>query len=173
MRSSSLLRIQRMQKATASTHQIVTSHFRTFASADVPDKVTGPKRGDIKLITSSKLNFGDVLIVPQKSFVHSRSKVSILSSYEFKYSPHKWTGVPIMSSNMDTVTNEHTASILGEYNWISVFPKNFNHDWTKLSPTALPPILAKVDAYALSCGTSDADIAKVVETAKLIENGFG
>ena len=57
-------------------------------------------------MTSSKLNFGDVLIVPQKSFVHSRSKVDIATTYDFKYSKFQWSGVPIMSSNMDTVTNE-------------------------------------------------------------------
>ena len=146
---------------------------RTFASAEVPSKVTGPKRGDIKLITSSKLNFGDVLIVPQKSFVHSRSRVGIQCEYEFKYSPHKWSGVPIMSSNMDTVTNEQTAAILSDNNWISVFPKHFNQVWHARNSNFLPPVLAKVDTYALSCGTSNADIAAVVETADHIEEVFG
>ena len=103
--------------------------MRSFASSEKIDKVTGPVRGEIKLITSSKLNFGDVLIVPQKSFVHSRSKVDIKTSYDFKYSSYSWSGVPIMSSNMDTVTNVDTATILSKYGWISVFPKHFNPIW--------------------------------------------
>ena len=89
--------------------------MRSFASSEKIDKVTGPVRGEIKLITSSKLNFGDVLIVPQKSFVHYRSKVDIKTSYDFKYSSYSWSGVPIMSSNMDTVTNVDTATILSKY----------------------------------------------------------
>lgn len=59
---------------------------RSFATAEGGAKVTGPIRGDIRLLTASKLNFGDVLIVPQKSFVHSRSKVDIQTTYDFKYS---------------------------------------------------------------------------------------
>ena len=61
-----------------------------------------------------------------------------------------------MSSNMDTVTNEQTASILSEYGWVSVFPKHFNTMWE--SAHELPAVLAKNDTFALSCGTSESDI---------------
>jgi hypothetical protein len=37
---------------------------RGFSTDDKSSKVTGPLRGEIKLYTQSKLNFGDVLIVP-------------------------------------------------------------------------------------------------------------
>lgn len=148
-----------------------TALARGFATAESSAKVTGPLRGDIKLLTTSKLNFGDVLIVPQKSFVHSRSKVDIQTTYKFKYSKFQWTGVPIMSSNMDTVTNEQTAAILAEYNWVSVFPKHFNSLWE--AADELPAVLAKNDTYALSCGTSDADIQSVMRTAAKIESKFG
>jgi hypothetical protein len=85
--------------------------------------------------------------------VHSRSKVDISTTYNFKYSSHQWTGVPIMSSNMDTVTNENTAVILSDHNWISVFPKHFNVLWEHAKE--LPSVLAKTNTYSLSCGTSD------------------
>ena len=89
--------------------------------------------------TGPKFNFGDVLIVPKKSFVQSRSKVDIHCEYEFKYSNHKWDGVPIMSSNMDTVTNVLTSMILADRGWVSVFPKHFNLEWKQA--TQLPSIL--------------------------------
>jgi len=78
------------------------------------------------LMAQRKLNFGDVLIVPQKSSVHSRKEVDINVEYTFKYSSHKLNCTPIMSANMDTVTNVDTATILAESNWISIFPKHFN-----------------------------------------------
>ena len=59
----------------------------------------------------------------------SRAEVDISASYKFKYSPHTIDCVPIMSSNMDTVTNVATAEVLAKQGWISVFPKHFNSMW--------------------------------------------
>jgi GMP reductase len=59
----------------------------------------------------------------------SRSEVNIKATYKFKFSPQTWSGVPIMSSNMDTVTNIETSTILAKHEWVSVFPKNFNQQW--------------------------------------------
>lgn len=81
-------------------------------STEESDRVTGPKQGGAQILQGHKLNFGDVLIVPQKSFVFSRSKVNINTKYDFKFSPLTWEGTPLMSSNMDTVTNVQTAEIL-------------------------------------------------------------
>lgn len=92
-------------------------------------KATGPRRGEIVLMSQRKLNFCDVLIVPQKSYVTSRAQVDINVSYKFKYSTHTWDCTPIISSNMDTVTNVKTAEILAEHNWVSIFPKHFNIEW--------------------------------------------
>lgn len=78
------------------------------------------------MMSQRKLNFGDVLIVPQKSAVFSRAEVDLNVEYSFKYSTHKLNCTPIMSSNMDTVTNINTAEILAESNWVSIFPKHFN-----------------------------------------------
>jgi len=75
-------------------------------------KPSGPRRGEIVLLSQRKLNFADVLIVPQKSFVFSRAEVDINVSYKFKYSSQTLECVPIMSSNMDTVTNVATADVL-------------------------------------------------------------
>ena len=77
-------------------------------------------------MSQRKLNFCDVLIVPQKSLIMSRQSVDINASYKFKFSTHTLNCTPIMSSNMDTVTNVQTAEILAEHNWVSVFPKHFN-----------------------------------------------
>lgn len=122
------------------------------------------------LMSQRKLNFSDVLIVPQKSAVFSRSEVDLNVSYDFKFSSHKLNCTPIMSANMDTVTNIDTANILAEANWVSIFPKHFNQMWIE---GELPPVLAKTDNYSLSCGTSDADTKLVLDLARRIEQTFG
>ena len=105
-------------------------------------------------MSQRKLNFSDVLIVPQKSAVHSRAEVDINVTYDFKYSSHTLNCTPIMSANMDTVTNVQTAEILAENNWVSIFPKHFNQMWLD---GELPQVLGKTDNYSLSCGTSESD----------------
>ena len=59
----------------------------------------------------------------------SRQSVDINVSYNFKYSTHTWNCTPIISANMDTVTNVKTAEVLAAKNWVSVFPKHFNNEW--------------------------------------------
>lgn len=56
----------------------------------------------MKILDDIKLDFSDVLILPKRSQYSSRSEVSLERTFKFKYSPHIWTGVPIMVSNMDT-----------------------------------------------------------------------
>jgi GMP reductase len=82
---------------------------------------------------------------------------------------------------MDTVTNVRTASLLAEHNWISVFPKHFNQEWTSTAgeeslsgrPVELPHVLAKTNNYALSCGTSAGDLATMFDTCDHIKNTTG
>ena len=62
------------------TNSGISFTFRNFAM-----KPSGPRRGEIVLLSQRKLNFADVLIVPQKSFVMSRAEVDISASYKFKY----------------------------------------------------------------------------------------
>jgi GMP reductase len=150
-----------------------TSHLlqsgACFSTAGKP--LTGPARAGITLHRGMKHNFSDVLIVPQKSFVPSRSQVNIETTYRFKHSPHAWTGVPIMSSNMDTVTNVQTAELLATRSWLSVFPKHFNAQWG--SGKELPAFLAQTDRYVLSCGISDRDVDSVVGVIEQIRSQLG
>ena len=46
----------------------------------------GPRRGEVVLLAQRKLNFADVMIVPQKSFIMSRAEVDIKTTYDFKFS---------------------------------------------------------------------------------------
>jgi GMP reductase len=48
----------------------------------------------------TKLDFDDVLIVPQRSTLTSRQEISVERTFHFYHSPRIWTGIPIMCANM-------------------------------------------------------------------------
>ena len=54
----------------------------------------------MKIINETKLDFDDVLIVPQRSTLTSRSEIQLERTFHFYHSPRTWTGVPIMCANM-------------------------------------------------------------------------
>lgn len=102
--------------------------------------------------TTPKLDYKDVLIIPTKqSFVESRKLVSLNVKRKFRYSRQEWHGVPILSSNMDTVSDLNTHNILARRNYMTCFPKHFNKIWAE----KIPDVLKYTDRYALSCGLKD------------------
>ena len=56
----------------------------------------------VRIINDTKLDFKDVLIVPKRSTLKSRSEVELRTEYTFRNSKQTWSGVPIMAANMDT-----------------------------------------------------------------------
>jgi GMP reductase len=100
-----------------------------------------------------KLDFNNVLIVPKRSTITSRKHVDIERTLSFRTKPKtlRWKGVPIISSNMDTVTNLESFKVFKEHNYMSCFPKHFNSQWVA-SP---PEELKDTNNYMLSCGIND------------------
>ncbi len=50
-----------------------------------------------------KLDFPDVLIRPKRSTLSSRSDVNITREFTFRWSGHRFNGVPVIAANMDGV----------------------------------------------------------------------
>jgi GMP reductase len=113
-----------------------------------------------------KLDFRDVLIVPKKTSLKSRKDVSLHRKIKFK-SGKTWSGVPIISSNMDSVTNLETCKVLAEHDFISCFPKYMNE---MLMHTFFEAEMWRPDTYMLSCGTSRQDVNRVVDVAYKLYN---
>jgi len=59
-----------------------------------------------------KLDYQDVLIRPKRSALPSRAEVDIDREFVFKHSGHRYKGIPIVASNMDTVGTIEMADAL-------------------------------------------------------------
>ena len=81
------------------------------------NKFTSPTR---------KLNFSDVMIVPHKSSINSRKLVNLETRYKFKHSTRTWKGVPLICSNMDSISNSCMYNELTKHNVMSCVSKHIN-----------------------------------------------
>ena len=61
-----------------------------------------------------KLDYSDVLIRPKRSTMSSRGEVNLERTHTFLWSKKKWTGIPIMSANMDTVGTPAMHKVLSK-----------------------------------------------------------
>lgn len=120
-----------------------------------------------------KLDFSDVLLLPKRSELSSRSEVDIEREMKFKHSPYVWKGVPIIVSNMDTTGTIEMALKLQEYKIITCLHKYYTSDDI---PDNLNP-----DYFMLSTGITDADLERldsIMNTKKInficvdVANGY-
>lgn len=124
-----------------------------------------------KVNYTPKLDFKDVLIVPKLSTIKSRADINIKTTINFKFSKQTWTGVPIISSNMDTVTDLNTFKAFKTKEMISCMPKYLNKIF--LEAEKLPTELIDVNYFALSCGINKNDVDIVLSLAnKLRDNNI-
>lgn len=68
-----------------------------------------------RIIEDIKLDFSDVLLLPKRSSLYSRSQISLERNYSYKHSPLKYSGVPIVVANMDHTGTMNMAIALHEY----------------------------------------------------------
>lgn len=100
-----------------------------------------------------KLDFSDVLLLPKRSELSSRSEVDVEREMKFKHSPYIWKGVPIIVSNMDTTGTIEMAQKLQEYKVITCLHKYYTVDDI---PDDLDP-----DYFMISTGITDADLERL------------
>jgi GMP reductase len=75
-----------------------------------------------KIINETKLDFDDVLIVPQRSTLTSRSEIKLERTFYFYHSPRIWTGIPIICANMSFCSFD-IAKALAKHKMISCLHK--------------------------------------------------
>ncbi|MFA6088277.1 MAG: GMP reductase [Candidatus Woesearchaeota archaeon] len=74
----------------------------------------------------TKLDFSDVLIRPKRSTLKSRKDVVLERTFYFIHSQREWTGVPIMTANMDTTGTFEMAKVLSKNKMITVLHKHYS-----------------------------------------------
>ena len=121
----------------------------------------------MKIETEIKLDFKDVLFRPKRSTVSSRSEVNLEREFTFKHSKQTWSGVPLISSNMDSVSSFSMFSELSKNKCITCFHKYINIDeiisnWDHNSMSS--------DYFMLSTGISDNDFADLKTNIEKLEN---
>jgi len=77
----------------------------------------------MKIENDIKLDFNDVLLRPKRSTLSSRSDVSVERTFQFRHSKRTWHGVPIISSNMDTISSVDMFKSLSKNKIITCFHK--------------------------------------------------
>ena len=77
------------------------------------------------IINDIKLDYNDVLIVPKRSTLSSRSEVDITRHFVFKHSQNIWSGVPIIGANMTSIASFQMAHELNKNNMMLALHKYF------------------------------------------------
>jgi GMP reductase len=82
----------------------------------------------MKIVNETKLDFDDILLVPQRSMAASRKDVDLNRTFNFYHSPKDWQGTPIIAANMDTTGSFAMGAELSKYGCITCLHKHNDPD---------------------------------------------
>jgi len=111
----------------------------------------------------TKLDFDDVLLVPQRSRAASRSLVDVKRTFKFFHSSLEWSGVPIFAANMDSTGTFEMAESLSKKNCITCLHKHYNiEDYVEN--------LQDLNTFWYSMGINDEEVSKLRKIVDRIED---
>lgn len=111
-----------------------------------------------------KLGFSDVLIRPKRSNLKSRSQVDLLRTFKFLHSKREWTGVPVISANMDTTGTFEVAEVLAKHAMLTAVHKHYTPaQWDEFLEGKDEVIYSHI---MVSTGSSEADFEKLTTITK-------
>jgi len=121
----------------------------------------------MRIINDVKLDFKDVLILPKRSTLESRSEVNLERTYHFRNSNRQWTGIPIIVSNMDTTGTFAMAKVMSKMKILTCIHKfysikEWSHFITELEPDQFNHII-------VCSGIAEGDFEKLDEILALDE----
>lgn len=85
----------------------------------------------MKISEDTKLDFDDVLIVPQPNDLNSRSDVILSRDFKFPHSNKTLSCIPIIAANMTTVSSFRMAEELGKYHLMTAMHKYYSESELK------------------------------------------
>ena len=109
-----------------------------------------------------KLDYSDVLIRPKRSTLKSRKEVDLFRTTTFRNSKRVYSGIPIMSANMDGVGTFEMADELAKANIFTCLVKTYktNELVEFFDCSDLVQLIYRQQNIAMSIGTSDSDMQK-------------
>ena len=115
-----------------------------------------------------KLDYSDVLIRPKRSTMSSRGEVNLERTHKFLWSKKEWSGIPIMSANMDTVGTPSMHTVLSKHNMVTCPARHYLKNSTK-------EFKGKEDNICWFGGIDEIDNLKEVQSGFLgldVANGY-
>lgn len=123
----------------------------------------------MRIETELKLNFDDVLLRPKRSTLTSRKEVDLNRNMKFRNSSQEYSGIPIMTANMDGVGTFEMAEKLAQHGMFTCLVKHY-------SATELIDWIASVghvikDNWAYSMGITEQDLNKFDSVYNSVDRG--
>jgi len=115
----------------------------------------------MRIIEDVKLDYKDVLIIPKRSSLQSRSNVKLERTFTFR-SGNSWWGVPIIAANMDGVGTFAMDRKLNEYHCMTALTKHYN------DVELIDHLQYKLASSVYSLGISDKDVEKFSNVFNII-----
>ena len=119
----------------------------------------------MRIIEDVKLDYKDVLIIPKRSNLSSRSEVNLERTFTFR-SGNSWKGVPIIAANMDGVGTLEMDLEFAKHNCLVALTKHYNA--TELTSH----FSQRLDSSIYSLGTSGEDLKKFDEVYNRVGNRY-
>lgn len=118
------------------------------------------------------LDFSDVLMRPKRSTIESRKDIQLTRTFKFLHSPRSWSGIPILSANMSSVTNLKVAEVMKAHEMLSCFPKGYQvpQDEFFIESVGLKDKPLSSDPFWLCLDVPNAHIQLVVDRTKELRN---
>lgn len=125
----------------------------------------------MKIIQQTMLDFHNVLIMPKITTLTSRSQVDLTRKFIFPNSKNTWTGIPVISSNMDTTGTFEVYNALKQHNILTAFHKHYSLDDYKMAILKYRKEDAEFlrdDNFMISTGISEKDYRKLVDVLSIV-----
>jgi GMP reductase len=117
----------------------------------------------MRIISDTKLDYKDVLIIPKRSTLNSRSQVKLERTFTFR-SGNSWFGVPIIAANMDGVGTFGMDEELSKYRCLTALTKHYG------DVELIEHFRKKMTSSIYSLGISSSDLQKFDNVYSVVGN---